>query len=172
MFSQIDPRWRDVRLGTGNSTIGQEGCLICCIAQILADSGELIDPASLNRWLCRHGGYTGGNRFVFASVDRLGLWLVDVRDWRKAPANIDEIRRWKRDLLHVIIAVNATPWSSYHEHWVLVEACLSDDLLILDPLLPPEAQQPTRLLPRYARPDWDLARAVHRAVVYRLGVTR
>ena len=166
MYSQLDPRWRDVRLGTSRRTIGQDGCLLCCAAEVLKRHGWTLDPASLNRELVQHTGFVAGNRFVFDALDRYGLRLVAVRDWRKVAADVEEIRDWIRRDLDVILAVNVTPWSRYNEHWVLVRGSAHNDLWIEDPLLPPSAQQPTLLLPRYARPDWDLARAIYRAVAY------
>lgn len=165
MYSQLDPRWKDIRMGTSSRTIGQDGCLLCCIAWVISETNPVCDPAWLNRWLSRNGGYTNGNRIVFDSFQPLGWKVVEYYDWRKVPADVDKVKQ----MLHegaTYLEVNATPGRSFTPHWVLAEFYLNDDVYILDPLLPPGDWEVVRLLPRYAAPNEDLARAIYRAVRY------
>lgn len=166
MYSQRDPRWSSIRLGTSTRTIGQDGCLLCCVAAMLQGAGNLLDPARLNRWLCLNGGYTNGNRFVFASVEPLGAQLHALYDWRKSPADIGKLVVLYQTGYCLILEVNFHPWGKFTSHWVgLVDA--GDDFEIQDPWLPPSDIYSTiSLLATYARPTQGLEQAIYRAVAY------
>lgn len=167
MYSQRDPLWESVRLGTSRKTIGNTGCLVTVIAEFLRHAPIRRDPASLNRWLVNNGGFVRGNRFVFSACDPLGLHLETLRDWSDVAANVGLIRAWIRDQCHVAVEVNFRPWGAFTMHWVGVLSILGDDLVVHDPWMPIGSQEPVHLLPRYARPDWTLERAIYRAVAYK-----
>lgn len=166
MLSQIDPRWKNVRLGTSTKTIGSHGCLLCCVTQILQNQGSNLSPADLNRWLSRHHGYVGRNSLVFDSLRPLGIKVAQLYDFRKVPADIGQIYALQRFGYNTIIEIAANPWRRFSPHWTLLINQIAGDLSIFDPLLPPSAQFPTLLLGRYARPDWGLERAICRVVAY------
>lgn len=166
MYSQRDPRWGDIRLGTSRSTIGSQGCLVTVMAEILYRVDLLTDPAMLNRWLVQNAGFTNGNRFVFNSIADLGFHLVSFRNWRNGQADIATIDQWIRDGMQVVVEVKFKPWGSGAYHWLRVLAMAEDDLRVHDPWMPPEAQGTMLLLPRYARPSWNLARAIYRGAAY------
>lgn len=51
LYNQGDTRWRNKQLGFGNKTIGQSGCLLCCLAMIIANHDAKhkdITPDKLN----------------------------------------------------------------------------------------------------------------------------
>ncbi|WAS92481.1 C39 family peptidase [Nannocystis punicea] len=59
-FSQRDPSWADVQLGSCGETIGSDGCAISAIAMAMRSLGADVTPKSLNAYLQGHGGYSDG----------------------------------------------------------------------------------------------------------------
>jgi Peptidase_C39 like family len=57
-FAQDDPRWNEELLGSGPTTVGEEGCAVSSAAMVLAFYGVDVDPGRLNRFLQTQGGYT------------------------------------------------------------------------------------------------------------------
>lgn len=68
MYNQYDSRWKNVKLGTSNSTIGMYGCNLTCIAQGLVDHGYSYNPATLNQLFIQTASYTNGNLINPATV--------------------------------------------------------------------------------------------------------
>lgn len=68
MYNQYDSRWKNVKLGTSNSTIGMYGCNLTCIAQGLVDHGYNYTPATLNQLFIQTASYTNGNLINPATV--------------------------------------------------------------------------------------------------------
>lgn len=67
-FSQRDPRWANNQLGTCyGTTISQAGCAISSIAMAGARSVYNFNPATLNTYLTKNGGYSGGCNVYWAS---------------------------------------------------------------------------------------------------------
>lgn len=58
-FSQQDPAWAGIKLGTSNYTIGNGGCYITAFCNVLAQYGININPAQMNAKLLAEGRYTG-----------------------------------------------------------------------------------------------------------------
>jgi len=168
MYSQKDPRWANIRLGTSSRTIGQEGCLLCCVAEMLRNTATRTDPARLNRWLSLNAGYIGGNRFVFRSVDPLGTHYVATYDWQKALADTVVLQGLWEDGLHLLLEVNFNPYGKFISHWVSV-LDVGTDIEILDPWLPPDdCYNPISLLASYAKPTQELGHVIYRAVAYQV----
>ena len=63
-LSQYDPRWKDIKLGFSNLTIGQAGCLITCCS-MLADT----TPDKLNDRLKSVSGYADQNLLIWAKLN-------------------------------------------------------------------------------------------------------
>jgi hypothetical protein len=64
VFTQDDPRWNFLLLGSTDETIGQTGCAITSAAMVLAAYGVDTDPGRLNAFLTANGGYTP-NGYVY-----------------------------------------------------------------------------------------------------------
>jgi hypothetical protein len=170
-YSQKDPRWSDVRLGTSYSTIGGYGCTLCSVASVLADFGIDVDPGRLNRWLIANGGYTGGNLFIFSAVEPLGVTLVDLIDCTYQPAPVTTILSALAEGMGVVVKVDMSPGGVLNEHWARVTGGDSDDLRIMDPWLP-NGFNHYWLLARYgATYQWDLERAIFRVAIYSKGAS-
>ena len=63
-LSQYDPRWKDIKLGFSNLTIGQAGCLITCCS-MLADT----TPDKLNDRLKSVSGYADQNLLIWTKLN-------------------------------------------------------------------------------------------------------
>ena len=62
-ISQRDPKWKDIKLGTSDVTIGTGGCLLVCCAMVAQYYGHDIDPASLNNLFIEAESYSDGNLY-------------------------------------------------------------------------------------------------------------
>jgi hypothetical protein len=163
-FWQRAPRFAGIRLGFSEHTIGSQGCLLCVVAEILAYVLG-TDPARLNRWLARHGGFVDGCRFVFRAVEPLGLRLVQVVDCLSTPAPMDMVGQALGRGEFVLAMVDFAPsMRKLQQHWVRILSCDEDDCVISDPWL--ECGE-ISLMARYALPSWDdPSRAIFRLAVY------
>lgn len=115
-FSQLDSRWSRERLGTcTGDTIGSSGCAITSIAMAAARSVYNMNPSSLNAWLTKNAGYSGGCLVVWskaADVDgRAGFAYIGSGKVSSA-ANLKSIIDGNR----MIVAKSAR----YSSHYVLI----------------------------------------------------
>ena len=126
VFSQNDPRWKNVRLGTSGTTIGWNGCLIDCIAMILRFYGYDYDPATLNAYLTANGGYANGNLLYWGKVPHLQIaaWH-DCMDIPAPLSRIDaELALGRPCVVHVDFYPSTNP---IDEHYVLIIGKLADE---------------------------------------------
>jgi hypothetical protein len=72
IYSQRDSRWKNEKLGFGNTTIGDYGCTITCVA-MMAD----IEPSEVNQRLKSKNGFTGdnGNLILWSKIKEAIPWL-------------------------------------------------------------------------------------------------
>ena len=190
-YSQIDPAYKAITLGTSSSTIGGYGCLMTSLASGLTDlgvriDGRIPDPARLNRWLARNGGFVnsaGGTSnadlLVFGAVNRLpGVRLADFVDCRKSSAPMGTIAQALAEGKVVLVEVDFHPGGTLQQHWVRLLPeyngltpeqtldLLQDDVRIMDPWMPPGSEL-RWLMTSYALPGWDSpARAIMRIAIY------
>jgi len=131
-FSQKDPRWANIQLGTSTSTIGGYGCLITCASMMLKYLGFDTDPARLNTWLKNNAGYASVNLFVWDSLERLYPRLKFTN--RYVGAQLDKIDETLLKGVPVIINVDYVPSTPYIEqHWVIVVGKEGGSYIIIDP---------------------------------------
>ena len=168
-FSQRDPSWSGIALGSGGGlTIGQAGCLLCAVASALADLSAIhYTPLSLNQWLLNHGGYASGNQFVWSALAPLGLRLASFVECPLVPAPVDAMRQALAAGQAVIVEVDAEPGGEVQMHWVRLLAIDADgrDAQIMDPWQVP-GEEVSRLSEHYEAAGWDVGRAVMRVAVY------
>jgi hypothetical protein len=169
VYSQRDPRWADLPLGTdGGRTIGEAGCLITAVASVVSDLKiPTMTPAAFDMWLCDNHGYQDGNEFIWRSPERLGMTLVSLTLCKYTPAPVYAINQ---ALLHgfaVVAEVDAEPGGDVEEHWVRVLKVNADgkDALIMDPWQMP-GNEITPLSKHYEAPGWDVARALMAVAIY------
>jgi len=166
MYSQRDTKWLNHRLGKCKTSIGLDGCLICCLAECLRGTESEMTPAELNKWLTKNRGYFKGCRLIFSSVRPLGLRLVTVGDYRYSPAPVPMIRDYIEKGMQVLLEVDWMPDGPYQEHWVKAERVEGETIIVSDPWLLPSYQMELDILKQYGKRGWDLARLITGYAVY------
>ena len=68
MYSQRDSKWSNNKLGTSNHTIGQSGCVITSICNLLLKHGYEITPDEANERIKNAGGYANGNLIIWSKL--------------------------------------------------------------------------------------------------------
>ena len=64
-YSQRDPRWATIQIKGSNTTIGQSGCTITCIADLSTVFGDDLTPAQVNEQCI----FTKEGRIFWATVN-------------------------------------------------------------------------------------------------------
>lgn len=64
LMCQRDPRWKDLKIGNSNATIGKFGCLITCIAMLSSYFGHEHTPDELAKIF----SFTDDGRVIWRSV--------------------------------------------------------------------------------------------------------
>lgn len=169
LYSQRDPRWRDVEYASG-WTFGRAGCLVTCCAMVASYVGYTDTPPGFAAKLREQGCFIGG---LLIHPQRIpaaypGLrWDGYVTHWRRIPADLDTLGEYM-DECPTILEVEGRPGGAAppdDQHFVvgLGFTDAGDDLWIADPYDGTE----TLLLERYALDNWSLARAVYGARLLR-----
>lgn len=161
MFSQRDPQWAADQLGTGTLTIGRAGCLLTCVASVLADCGVGTDPGRLNAWLTTNRGYLNDDLFIFAAIEPLGVKLTRW-DCYDRPAPVAKLRENLLAGRHAVCMVDFSPGGTVQPHWVRVLE--AHDWRIMDPWRLPGNE--ARDLGDYYAVGWDAARAILAVATY------
>jgi hypothetical protein len=68
LYSQKDPKYRNLKVGFGTQTIGQVGCFLCSLSMI-----SEIEPPEANERLKKNGGYSGNLIKSAEAAKALGL---------------------------------------------------------------------------------------------------
>jgi hypothetical protein len=169
-FSQHDPRWADIPLGTSSYTVTSAGCAVTAAAMLITRINYDITPTDLVRWLNIHNGFTSGGLLHWNKVADFqdGLEFINYHVWRSTAADVNKLRSLL-DFGPQIVQVDYHPGGPLNTHFVLATAILPgdanhpEDIAIVDPF----TGKPSTLLTTYARPDWDLARAVYAVAEFR-----
>ena len=131
-LSQVDPRWRDIQLGTSQSTIGGYGCLITCVSMMLDYYGHYVDPAWLNVELNKNAGYANGNLLVWGSIPSIYPGVTYDGKWEGS--RNDVIDRLLADNRPAIAHVDYNPATApIEQHWVLIVGRVGGSYIINDP---------------------------------------
>lgn len=165
MYSMRDPRWAALRMGNSRYPIGVRGSLLCCLADVILDTRQTCNPASLNRWLAQQGGYTHHGDIVLSALESWGISERSTQADGALDSSFAAIRMALRMHLTVLVCVWRDPWRARDLHWLRVLMLADGDLSVHDPWQLPGDQYPVTLMPLYARPDQSMDDAV-RAVRY------
>ena len=145
-FSQKDPRWKDIKLGTSNSTIGGYGCLMTDATMVARYYGHDVNPAQMNQLLIDNGGYvnkdggsTNANLFVFGALT--DIFPDVVIDWNNfincidTPAPLGTIDAMLLAGYPVIVQVDFNPSDvDIDQHWVTIVGKQNGSYIINDPI--------------------------------------
>jgi GH25 family lysozyme M1 (1,4-beta-N-acetylmuramidase) len=145
-FSQRDPRWKDIKLGTSTSTIGGYGCLMTAGSMVARYYGVDTDPARLNQLLIDNGGYvnsqggsTNANLFVFGVLTdifpQVKMDWTNFIDCSDIPAPLDKIDSLLLAGYPVIVQVDYNPSDAdIDQHWVVIKGKRNGSYIINDPI--------------------------------------
>lgn len=167
-FSQRNPHWAHIPLGSSSYTIGTAGCAVVAAAMLGTLYEPALTPDILAIRLNATGGFTSNGLLIWAKVAEAvdGLEFVSYHRWRDGPANVAQVR----DALSQgpqIIQVDFKPTTSAPDmHFVLGLGMTEDgdDIDIIDPWTGYRGT----LLNVYGKPGWDLARAVYAMAEFRV----
>lgn len=120
MLSQRDPRWRDVKLGFSNLTIGGYGCFLTCLAWMVGKTPDVV-----NDILRKANAFGGTNRSLIIS-DRAAIALG--LNYTGVEYNINKEPDW----LPNIKEVDMSPAPGKQQHFV-VRIKENNKKFILDP---------------------------------------
>lgn len=104
---QRDPRWINTWLGVSNTTIGQNGCTISVIGNIIG-----VDPTIVNDRMKAVGGFLNGNLVIWAKIEEAFPGIKIRRVWSYDNADV------LANVPNVIVEVPAAPIGGAGSHWV------------------------------------------------------
>jgi hypothetical protein len=151
-YSQQDPAWKNVKIGSSSETIGHVGCAVTSVAMLVSGHGYPETPKTLNAKLKARGGYVDA-AIIWGAVT--GIYpqivyrsLVLCRDTAAPLAQIDASLAAGQP---VLVEVDNSPKAGLQTHWVALYKKQGDDYLMLDPWpYPSESGQDVSLMPRYS----------------------
>lgn len=131
-LSQVDPRWKDVQLGTSSSTIGGYGCLVTSVAMMLDYYGYTVDPAELDTMLTDNAGYANGNLLVWGAIPAIFPGVTYDGKWEGSRNDVIDkcLAEGKPVLIHVDFVPST---ATIEQHWCLVVGKDSNGYIINDP---------------------------------------
>lgn len=150
-YSQQDPRWKDVELGSGPDSIGYFGCALASVAMLSSGWGFDETPLTLNQKLKANGGFVG-EAIVWAAITRIypALRSTGLTLSPNPPAPISQINSSLTSGQPVILEVDFSPAAGLQTHWIVAYAPFGSDYLVLDPWpYPPDSGQVT-LMSRFS----------------------
>ncbi len=106
-LSQRDKRWKDIKLGTSNTTIGNYGCTITAIAMIIGTTPDVV-----NERMKQVGGFHKGNLVIWKKIEEAFPGIKTRRVWSYDNADV------KANVKHVLVEVDGKPIGGFR-HWVV-----------------------------------------------------
>lgn len=105
--NQRDARWANIPVGFGDQTIGQVGCTISVIGDILG-----LTPPEVNEALKKVNGFANGNLVIWSKIEEAFPGVQVTRVWTY---DNDDVLH---NIPNVIVEVPATPIGGRGSHWV------------------------------------------------------
>lgn len=106
-YSQRDPRWKSIKLGFSDTTIGGYGCTITCLAMIIGTTPDVV-----NERLKAVQGYAEGNLVVWAKIEEAFPGIKIKRVWSYDNEDV------KANVPNVLVEVDGKPIGGFR-HWVV-----------------------------------------------------
>jgi hypothetical protein len=107
LLSQRDKRWKDIKLGTSNTTLGEYGCTITCISMIIGTT-----PDVANERLKSVNGFAEGNLVIWSKLEEAFPGIKIKRVWTY---DNDDVLK---NVPNVLVEVDGKPIGGYR-HWVV-----------------------------------------------------
>lgn len=131
-YSQNDPRWKNIQLGTSEYTIGQAGCYLTSLCETAKKLGHDITPDWLNATLLTMGGDGFVQGGLIARDDILHLLFPDIiylgsESWFGNTTNLSFF-----DDNYTIVEIDSSPAKGVQTHFMPVIERQGDALLVDD----------------------------------------
>jgi hypothetical protein len=150
-LSQMDPRWKDKRLGASSLTVGKYGCLMTCMTMVANSFGFSETPETVNDKMNAISGFQGA-LIIPALFPKAvpGMVYASFIQCRDQPAPLAEIDASLAAGKPVIVEVDYAPDPGLQNHWIVLYEKRGADYLIRDPYpYPVENKEVTLLTSRY-----------------------
>lgn len=108
-FTQTDPKWKNVEFPYYKKTIGEIGCLVTSIANIVLDTNLSITPEVVLSLLVGDMGITNGNLVLWNSVYN----LFKLRHAKYSKNTFDKIDREKFKNAYYVVEIDCTTYSHF-----------------------------------------------------------
>jgi hypothetical protein len=151
-YSQQDPAWKAVKIGSSSETIGHVGCALTSVAMLVSGHGYPETPKTLNAKLKSRGGFVdaaiiwGAVTGIYPQITYRNLVLC-----RDTAAPLSQIDAYLAKGQPVLVEVDSSPKAGLQTHWVVLYKKQGDDYLMLDPWPhPTESGQEVTLTSRYS----------------------
>ena len=149
-LSQMDPAWKDHRLGNDTITIGKFGCLLTCMTMVVNSYGCQENPDKLNHKMKDAGGFQGALVMPAILPNVLpGIVYRNFIQCRNQPAPMAEIDASLDAGKPVIVEVDYSPAQGLQNHWVVLYGRKGNDYLMRDPWPYPVEANEVTLTSRY-----------------------
>ena len=131
---QNDDKWKAIKLGNSNETIGGWGCLLTSVTMMLNGIGYSETPDTVNEKMKKAGGFQGA--FFIPSVLPY-VWpnasYRDMQPCENSPAPIAQIDAAVGAGKPVILQVDWNKQAGIQTHFVLVKEKKGNDYILYDP---------------------------------------
>ena len=131
---QNDEKWKNVKLGHSNETIGGWGCLLTSVTMMLNGMGYNETPETVNEKMKSSGGFQGA--FFIPSMLPYaypGLIYKDMQPCESFPAPVGLIDAAVATGKPVILQVDWNKQAGIQTHFVLVKEKKDNDYVLYDP---------------------------------------
>jgi len=148
IYSQLDPKWKNQKLGTSSVSLGGFGCLVSVMAMVACYYGKDETPATLDTWLTKNKGYQDRNLYKwfegltkkYPDIKCEGLFGVPYPLNKTQEAEIDNELSNERP---VVVQVDYNPMTAVLDgHWCLIVDKKNGIYQVADPL-----EYPAKIVP-------------------------
>ncbi len=118
LWSQLDPRWSSVKLGTCPITMGKTGCCVTAVCMVLSKWGSAVTPGeAAQTW-----NFTDKYLLLWNNDFGVGKFCS-----RPATYNASDLKEWlKNENNGAVVQVDG-------HHWLAARYFTGDDLFCHDP---------------------------------------
>jgi len=127
-YSQQDPAWKSVKIGSSSETIGHVGCALTSVAMLVSGHGYVETPKTLNAKLKSRGGFVDA-AIIWGAVTGIYPQFVyrNLVLCRDTAAPLSQINAYLAKGQPVLVEVDSSPKAGLQTHWVVLYKKQGDD---------------------------------------------
>jgi len=136
LYGQRSDKWKDIKLGFSNDTIGNSGCLLCSFANIAYDCGKDTDPIKLNQIFKDKGLYMSDCLLTDHAVNDAfpDVKYIGTKWYLTYPADLKYIREKLREGKIILAGIDFYPATAKEDwHFIRIIEEVGSDFKIDDP---------------------------------------